>query len=384
MKTKFRILALICVFVLLFVTFIACGKALDSESSQSKQEKQSNSQTQTNGQDKKGNNEATKALDKVVMVFPRSIEVLDDAHVVAAEMLGYFEEEGIEVTYEQSYGTSDVKMVASGQADVAYPSPYIQLMAHESNLPIISVYQVDVRNIFGFSVRPDSGINSIADLKGKKISLGDASWASISDPLLQHAGLDPKKDVEYVVAGENRAQMVNEGKLDAVLTWEKEYQLWDAQGIRLKYLSGEKVLDNCSNSLVVSLDTYNNRKDLIKRFVRAYAKGSYFTKLNPKAATEMVLKKYPSIKVEFKDALKAIEGLVYIDNNEDTEKYGYGYHNADKWRINVEDALKNGMITKEIPLEQIFTNEFVEAANSFDHKAVEEDAKNYKLAPEHQ
>ena len=327
---------------------------------------------------------APKITDTVVMVFPRSIEVLDDAHVVAADMMGYFAAEGIAVKYEQSYGTSDVKMIASGQGNVAYPSPYIQLMGHESGLPIISVYQVDVRNIFGFSVKPDSGINSIADLKGKTISLGDAAWSSISDPLLQHAGLDPKKDVKYVVAGETRAQMVAEGKLDAVLTWEKEYQLWDAQGIVLKYLSGEKVLDNCSNSLIVSLDTYKNKKDLIVRFLRAYARGSYFTKLNPKAATEMVLEKYPSIKVEFGAALKAIEGLVYIDNNEDTAKYGYGYHNKDKWAINVADALTNGMITKDIPLDQIYTNEFVEAANQFDHKAIEADAANYKLKPEHQ
>jgi len=289
----------------------------------------------------------SQGLTKVVMVFPRSIEVLDDAHVVATQMMGYFEEEGLEVVFEQSYGTSDVKFVASGRADVAYPSPPIQLTAHASNLPIISVYQTDVRNIFGFSVRKDSGINSIADLKGKKISLGDAAWAVISDPILQHAGLDPKKDIEYVVTGENRAQMVNEGKLDAVLTWEKEYQLWDAEGIRLKYLSGEKVLDNCSNSIIVSLDTYKNKKDLIRRFVKAYAKGSYFTKLNPKAATEMVLERYPSLKVEFKDALKAIKGLVYIDNNEDTEKYGYGYANAKKWKLNVADALKAGL-TKQL------------------------------------
>jgi NitT/TauT family transport system substrate-binding protein len=168
------------------------------------------------------------------------------------------------------------------------------------------------------------------------------------------------------------------------LTWEKEYQLWDAQGIVLRYMTGQAVLDNCSNGLIVSLDTYNNNKDLITRFLRAYAKGSYFTKLNPRAATEMVLEKYPSIKVDFEAALKAIEGLVYIDNNEDTETYGYGYHNAEKWSINVEDALANGMITKNIPLDQIYTNEFVEAANQFDHADAEADAANYQLKPEHQ
>lgn len=322
---------------------------------------------------------APKEIDEVTMIFPRSVEVLDDAHLHAAVEMGYFEEEGIVVTFETSYGTSDVRMIASGQGDFAYPSPYIQLMGHEEDLPIISVYQVDVRNIFGFSVLPDSDIKTIADLKGKTISLGDAAWSSISDPMLIHAGLDPATDVEYVVAGENRAQMVSEGKLDAVLTWEKEYQLWDAQGIALRYMSGEDVLENCSNSLIVSLDTYENNQDLIVRFLRAVAKGAYFTKLNPEAATEIVLAKFPTIEVEFKDALKAIEALVYIDHNENTEKYGYGYHDADAWTINVQDALKGGMITKDVPLEKIYTNEFVDEINDFDHEAIEKDAENYKL-----
>lgn len=324
-----------------------------------------------------------KELDEVTMIFPRSVEVLDDAHLHAAVAMGYFEEEGIDVTFETSYGTSDVRMIASGQGDFAYPSPYIQLMAHEEDLPIISVYQVDVRNIFGFSVLPDSDIKTIADLKGKTISLGDPAWTSISDPMLIHAGLDPATDVEYVVAGENRAQMVAEGELDAVLTWEKEYQLWDAQGIALRYMSGEDVLQNCSNSLIVSLDTYKNNKELIVRYLRAVAKGAYFTKLNPRAATEIVLEKFPTIEVEFEDALKAIEALVYIDHNEDTEKFGYGYHNADAWTINVQDALRAGMISEEVPLDQIYTNEFVDEINDFDHEAIEKDAANYQLDPGH-
>lgn len=324
-----------------------------------------------------------KNLEVVTYVLPRSEECLDDAHVVAADKLGYFAQEGIQIKFQQAYGTSDVKMVASGQGDIAIPSPYILLISLENDIPVKSVYQVDVRNIFAFAVRPESGINSIAQLKGKTISLGDPSWATISDPMLQHAGLDPKKDVRYVVAGETRAQMVQEGKVDAVLTWEKEYQLWLGQGMRFKILPGSEVLKNCSNSAVVSLKTLKERPDLIVRFFRAYAKGSYFTKLNPRAATEMVLDKFPSLKVSFEDALKAIEALVYIDNNEDTLKYGYGWHNAEAWKINVEDALKNGLISKPIPLDRIYTNEFIPEINNFDHAAVEKDAANYKLRPEH-
>ena len=166
---------------------------------------------------------AEEDLTKVTMVFPRSVEVLDDAQVHAADKLGYFAEEGIDIEVKQSYGTTDVKMVATGNAEVAYPSPWVQMSAHNSGLPIISIFDSDVKNIFEFGVRKDSDIYSIKDLKGKSISIGDPFWKAISNPALRAAGVSPD-EVKYVVAGNNRAQVVAQGKVDAVLTWEKEHQ----------------------------------------------------------------------------------------------------------------------------------------------------------------
>jgi len=323
-------------------------------------------------------------LETITLVLPRSPEVLDDAHMHVADFMGYFAEEGLEIEFEQSYGTTDVRMIGAKQADIAIPSPYVQLLAHENEIPIISIYQMDVRNIFGFQVRPDSGIDSISDLKGKTIALGDAGWEQIANPLLRHAGLDPKEDVVYEPAGEQRAQMVEEGRLDAVLTWEKEYQLFLAQGMNLKWLPGEEVLENCSNSVAVHVDTIESNPEVVEGFVRALAKGTYFTKQNPEAATEIVLERFPAIEVNFNDAVKAIEGLVYITHDENTEKYGYGYHDAEKWEVNVNDLIKEGDLSEEIPLDQIYTNEFVEAANDWDRSEVKEQAESYQLLPKYE
>ncbi len=322
-------------------------------------------------------------LTKITMVLARSVEVLDDTHIHVASEMGYFKEEGLEVILQQSYGTTDVRMLGAGQADVAFPSPAVQLVAHGNNIPIKSFFAIDQRNIWAYAVLPNSGINSISDLKGKTISLGDAGWSQISNPLLRRAGVDPK-DVEYVPAGENRAQLVWEGKIDAVLTWEKEYQLWQAQGMDFQIIYAADYFDTCASSIATNTKTIEKNPELLKRFGRAVAKGLYFCKLNPAAATEIVLEKFPSIRVDIKGALKAIEGLVYITNDDTTEKYGYGYHNKADWEINIEDSLIEGIISKPIPVEEVYTNEFVEFYNDFDHIKVEADAANYKLKPKYQ
>ena len=330
--------------------------------------------------------QSSKELDKVTLVFPRSYECLDDAHIHAAIEMGYFEENGIEVVFEQAYGTDDLSMIVAGQADVGYPSSFVQIAGHESGLPFKSIYQVDNCNIFGFSVKEDSGINSIADLKGKTIALGDPAWNTISDPILIAAGISPE-EVTYITAGESRAQMVDAGQADAVLTWYKEFELWNGQGITLKYLAGEDVLKITGGCLTFANEFIEDpaNKDLLERFVKAYAMGSYFTYLNPVAATEITMNKFPSLNVDFQWALLSIEHLIYIDNGEDVEKNGYGWHNEEKWKAQMEACRNGGTLTRtDLTVDEIYTNDFVAAANDFDHARVEQDAKDYKVSDEHQ
>ena len=252
--------------------------------------------------------------------------------------------------------------------------------------PFKSVYQVDNCNIFGYCVKPDSGIKSIADLKGKTIALGDAAWNTISDPILIAAGVDPS-EVTYVTAGESRAQMVDSGQADAVMTWYKEFELWNGQGITLDWLAGEDVIQLTGGCLTFANSFIENpdNTDLIKRFVKAYAMGSYFTYLNPVAATEITMNKFPSLDVDFKWALQSIEHLIYIDNGKDVEEHGYGWHNPEKWEVQMEACRNGGTLTRtDLELDEIYTNDYVEAANSFDMKRVEEDAHNYKAAADHE
>lgn len=364
--------------ILCAIIFTACGG--NGEAQPEEAGKQEGQETQ----EAENVEETSKELDTITLVFPRSFECLDDAHIHAALKMGYFEQEGIDLKIEQAYGTDDLKMICAGQADTGYPSSFVQIAGHEAGLPFKSVYQVDNVNIFGYCVKPDSGITSIADLKGKTIALGDPAWNTISDPILIAAGVQPD-EVTYVTAGESRAQMVDAGQADAVLTWYKEFEMWEGQGINLEWLAGEDVLQITGGCLVFENTFIEENKDLIERFVRAYAKGAYFTYLNPGAATEITLDKFPSIKIEFEHALKSIESLVYIDNGADVEEHGYGWHSKEKWEKQMEACTNGGTLTRtDLTVDEIYTNDFVEAANDFDKKEVENDALNYQLREENQ
>lgn len=61
-------------------------------------------------------------------------------------------EEGLKLEMIETFGTTDCKMVATGQADFAVPGPSLALQSIEQGLPIKVVCAYDAINIWGLCV----------------------------------------------------------------------------------------------------------------------------------------------------------------------------------------------------------------------------------------
>jgi ABC-type nitrate/sulfonate/bicarbonate transport system substrate-binding protein len=327
--------------------------------------------------------ETPKELKKVKFVLPRTIEVLEDTPFHVAIDQGYWEEEGLEVTIEQSFGTTDGKMVATGQADFAVPGTSYVITQVANDLPIKAVLQYDAVNIWCMAFRNDSGIKTWEDMKGKTVALGDASWELLIRPTLYAAGLDPDKDLEFIVAGENRFTMVQEGKIDILFTWIGEVYQLIPQGFEFEFLYGEDVLQVCSNPVITSLDNIENNPEMVEGFCRGLAKGMYFTYLNPEAGADISCKTFPAIEISWAGALAVQQGRVAQmfgftpeSNAMLTDKIGFAFE--DKWNLTMDWTVRTvDEVSAAIPLDKVYTNQFIDAANNFDRAKVEADAKNY-------
>ena len=110
-----------------------------------------------------------------------------DAQLVIALKKGYFAEENLEVTLvEPSDPSLPAKLVAAGKSDMAVtfqPNLHIDVAA---DLPLVRVSTLIAAPLNSLMVRADSGIDSLADLKGKKIGYSvsgfeDAQLAAMLD-----------------------------------------------------------------------------------------------------------------------------------------------------------------------------------------------------------
>jgi ABC-type nitrate/sulfonate/bicarbonate transport system substrate-binding protein len=233
-------------------------------------------------------------------------------------------------------------------------------------------------DIFGFAVMADSGLKSVADLAGKTIGTMTPTTANQVIPILEAAGVDPAT-VTMIPISDARVQQLTEGNVDAVWTWDGEWQQWLAQGTNIAYLSGETVYDSSSNTIIASTALVEQYPELVEGFTRALAKGCYFCYLNPRAAADIIINEWKSLMVDLDTAEKIITTAINFmtGGKEVMEGNTIGQHSEASWNLMMGDYVKMGIVKEAIPLEKCFTNQFVEAANAWDRAEVQKDSEEY-------
>jgi len=207
---------------------------------------------------------------------------------------GYFKEVGLDVELRPIVKSSD-RMLALTQGGIQWTNTGVLSVIVEMAKGNDSFYWFanvdDSPGAEGLVVQP--GINSIKDLKGKKVAVTLNSGAEITlYYLLKEAGL-ALTDVRVVpmAANEMVAAFTNKN-IDAYCVWEPAFS--DGQ----KAVPGSKVLATDKDTpiyrkfktasapdvVVIRKDLVDKYPDTAKKLVAAYFKGVKFTKDNPQEA----------------------------------------------------------------------------------------------------
>lgn len=138
------------------------------------------------------NNSATSAegeLEKTEITVG-ALPIADYGAVYWAEDKGFFEEEGLNVTFEPIQGGNiGAQRVASGHLDFSISNTIATALAHEEGLPVKTAVLTSALGEESLSiyVRPDSPIQSMEDLDGKTIgintthNIGDVTFRSLAE-----------------------------------------------------------------------------------------------------------------------------------------------------------------------------------------------------------
>jgi NitT/TauT family transport system substrate-binding protein len=327
---------------------------------------------------------AQPAQSSVRWVSPRgTIDVLDDYAYHVAVKMGYFSD--IKTTLEPGpiEATAGTKAVDTGQADVAYPSPGVYSLMIEQGSPLISVFEMGAFDVFDFAFPKGKAPASVKDLEGKTVALGSAGWQGICNPEIAQAGGDYTK-VNYVDAGPQWGQTLAQGQADSALSWAGLRAQWAAIGLDFDYILGKDWSKFPANSYVIRRSDFEDASfaDIYGRYFRGWAQGLEFGYHNPVAATQIAFEALPALKDVFEDKQIAVESmwqLAEVFRGNWDEREGWGWHSEDAWDLFLKTTFDIKQLSKELTAADVLSNDWVKAANDFDHDAVKQAATSYEL-----
>ena len=325
--------------------------------------------------------------DTFTWISPRgTLEVLDDYPYWVAKKMGYFGDLETEMQPGPSDGTATVKFVDVGQADMGFPSPGVFSFALENDMDLVSVFHMGALDTFSFAFRKGEGVKDLKELEGKTILLGSQAWQAITDPLLASQGVDVSK-INYVEAGwPTWGTALAAGQGDAALAWEGLRAEWIATGLDFEYWLGVKDSDFPANTFVVrraDLDDPDKRA-FLEQYLRGWAMGLEFGYDNPRAAVEIVFEQFPTLASNVGPELgtaSIIQQINVFRGNMD-EREGWGWHDMAGWQGFFDTILEIGQVSEAVKAEDVLKNDFIAAANDFDHDKVKQDAEAYPLSDE--
>lgn len=240
--------------------------------------------------------------EKIVITYPsRSIASID---LYIAQERGFFRQEGLQADLVQVRGNIAVTAILSGDAHAINNVGTIMRAMERSDIPAKVVSQSLKKNLFWLVVKPE--VKSIAELKGKTFgttTFGGAQHLAAAR-LFQKAGLDPDKDITVVIGGDVPAQLQSLiSGIIQVAALSPPTVIVARDKFRLKLL-GSTVddLTNLQNGLAVPEKLLREKRDLVKRILRARSKANSYFFENERGASE-VLAKY--LRVDLPVALES-------------------------------------------------------------------------------
>ncbi|MEM9604545.1 MAG: ABC transporter substrate-binding protein [Pseudomonadota bacterium] len=214
----------------------------------------------------------------------------DHGPVIVADELGYFAEQGLDIEIVAPADPSaPPKLVAAGQADLAISyQPQLHLQIHEG-LPLKRVGTLVATPLNCLLTLEEGPIQSIADLKGKKIgfSVAGVEEAVLKAVLGKHGVA--LEDVEMVNVNFSLSPALMSGQVDAVIGAYRNFELnqMDIEGVagRCYYIEEEGV--PAYDELIYVANPERMDTDAVYRFLLATEKATQYIVNNPEASWEI-------------------------------------------------------------------------------------------------
>lgn len=292
--------------------------------------------------------------------------IVDGSHTCfyAADSLGYFRDEGLDVQILEGAGSgTTATLVANGSNDFGFSDAGVVAKTINDGASIKMVADIFQRNPSVIISLKESNINAPEDLAGKTIggTTGEAPL-QLLPAYLQANGVDPDEVSVVNVDPAAKPAAVLQKRVDAIVGYSSsDLPIIEAEApgqLNVQHYADYGVV-TLSNGIITSDDMLADNPDVVRGFVTAIQKGFDFCEQDQEEAVGMLVDNFPQT-VNPEQATIALQEVIDNLHTERTQNDPIGFMNVEDWSDTLKTLAQYAELTGPKAPEEYFTNDFVE------------------------
>ena len=305
--------------------------------------------------------EETDSLEDVTVILDYVANTNHTGMYVALDQ-GYYEEQGLNVYIVEPTEGATATLVAVGKGDfgISYQEDVTIALASEDPLPIRAIAALIQHNTSGFATYADKNITSVKDFEGKTYAgWGGPGESAVLNAVMTQAGADFSK--LNIVTSDGAGFAALKDQVD--IMW--FFEAWDNVKCELADFpinytpvrDLDERLDYYTPVIIASEETLEQKPEMVRRFLAATEKGYLYAIENPEESAEILHKYTPDYDMELLSRSQAYLTDKYMEDSET-----WGTMKDSVWDNYTDFMVEYGVIDKDIPAADCYTNEFLPSA----------------------
>ncbi len=201
--------------------------------------------------------------------FPSKVATFWPSFIAQAQ--GFYTNQGLQVEDLVVDPNVTVATLIGGSVEVSFADSTQLLLALEKGANLVAVGIETDKN--PYKLMAPAGIKTLKDLKGKRIGVASAIdvYTYVAREILRKAGLDPEKDVEWIVGGgqNQRLSAIAAGAIQAGFFTPPSDSKLTAQGFNTLAFAPDYFPDLTLSATTVKRDWALAHPDVLRKFLQA-------------------------------------------------------------------------------------------------------------------
>jgi NitT/TauT family transport system substrate-binding protein len=288
------------------------------------------------------------------------------AQFYLADQAGYYEEAGLEVTFQNQIDPDLITLVGQGAIDVGIADGTSMIPAVSQGIPVryaATVYGQFPSIVFG---KTSTGVLTPADLAGKRLGIPGrygSSWIMLQ-ALLASAGLTPEdlEIVEYPDFGQGAA--VAQGAVDVATGFANNEPVQLAlTGEEVTILRVDEITPLPGPGLITGVPTLETKREAVAAFVAATLRAMEDIAADPELGLEAAIVAVPELATARETQAAILDATIESWTGPVQATSGLGALDGDGWAESIEYLEGLGLVPNPIVVDDVLVDDLLPAGN---------------------